>query len=142
MLRTSWILACCFLLAGLFTEVLAQAPKAAAQAAPAKPVAVRHEVADRADCLMCHAPGAMEGVPAVPATHEGRPNETCLWCHGPGAAMQKVAPTPIPHDIAGQEACLTCHAPGAMEGLAVTPADHQGRADKYCVLCHKAAVRR
>lgn len=142
MLRTSWILACCFVLAGLFTEALAQAPKPTVQAAPAKPVAVPHEVANRADCLMCHAPGAMEGVPATPAGHKGWPKETCLWCHGAGAAMQKVAPPPIPHDIAGQEACLTCHAPGAMEGLPVTPADHKGRTEKYCVLCHKAAPGR
>lgn len=139
MLRTTWTLALCFLFAGLFTEALAQAPKPAAKAAPAKPVAVSHELEDRADCLMCHASGAMEGVPAAPASHKGRANETCLWCHGPGAAMQKVVPAAVPHDIAGQEACLTCHAPGAMEGLPVTPADHKGRTDKYCLLCHKVA---
>ncbi len=40
-----------------------------------------HDIAGREDCLMCHAPGAMEPVTDTPASHEGRESTHCLMCH-------------------------------------------------------------
>lgn len=48
-------------------------------AAPAIP----HDMAGKEQCLMCHG-GAMQGMPAAPASHEGRGNDTCTWCHKAG----------------------------------------------------------
>lgn len=39
----------------------------------------------------------------------------------------------IPHPIAGREQCLLCHSQG--EPLAM-PADHEGRSDETCTVCH------
>lgn len=45
------------------------------------PKVITHPLEGRADCLMCHKPGAMEPVPDVPADHTGRESKVCLWCH-------------------------------------------------------------
>jgi hypothetical protein len=42
--------------------------------------AIPHELEGRESCSMCHS-GAMEGMPAVPASHEGRGDDMCLMCH-------------------------------------------------------------
>lgn len=44
--------------------------------------ATPHEIAGREACAMCHS-GAMEGMPAAPASHEGRGDDTCAMCHKP-----------------------------------------------------------
>ena len=44
--------------------------------------ATPHELAGREACGMCHS-GAMEGMPAAPASHEGRGDDTCAMCHKP-----------------------------------------------------------
>ena len=100
---------------------------------------VQHDLEGRAQCLMCHTAGVMEPVPDVPATHDERPNETCLWCHAPDAKMLTTAPPTIPHDLAGRDACLMCHTPGAMEPIPDAPADHEGRGNEFCRICHSAA---
>lgn len=41
-----------------------------------------HEIEGRESCSMCHS-GAMEGMPAAPASHEGRGDATCVMCHVP-----------------------------------------------------------
>ncbi|HEX9728866.1 MAG TPA: hypothetical protein VGA37_10210 [Gemmatimonadales bacterium] len=116
--------------------LVAVAVSAFAQQA-AKPKPVSHDLAGRAQCLMCHG-GTMEGIPAAPASHADRPNTVCLWCHAKDAAMQTKDPKVIPHDLAGRDQCLMCHS-GAMEGIpAVTP-DHEGRDVKFCGMCHKPA---
>lgn len=43
---------------------------------------------------------------------------------------------PIPHAVVGREACLTCHATGEK----AVPADHAGRAESTCLLCHQPAA--
>ena len=104
----------------------------------ARPMAVPHDLAGRADCLMCHAPGAFEGVPGVPPSHAGRASETCLWCHATDSPMLTDSAGAVPHELAGREDCLMCHAAGAMEVVPDAPADHEGRGDQYCTLCHAA----
>jgi hypothetical protein len=46
--------------------------------------AVTHELEGRSACSMCHAAGAMEAIPDVPASHEGRADQFCTLCHQPG----------------------------------------------------------
>ena len=41
-----------------------------------------HDLAGKEACSMCHS-GAMEGMPAAPASHEGRGDEICTMCHKP-----------------------------------------------------------
>lgn len=112
---------------------------AVAQAQAAKPKAVEHDLAGKAQCLMCHKAGVMEPVPDVPASHADRPDATCLWCHGPDAAMLTKDASAIPHDLEGKAQCTMCHS-GAMPNIPGTPADHEGRGIEYCQLCHKPAT--
>ncbi len=48
-----------------------------------EPNAIAHDLEGRAACLMCHAAGAMEAIPDVPASHEGRTDQFCTLCHQP-----------------------------------------------------------
>lgn len=41
---------------------------------------------------------------------------------------------PIPHEIAGREQCDTCH---ALNGAKPYPADHVGRPNESCTICHR-----
>ena len=107
----------------------------AAQGQQAKPKVVTQDLASRDTCVMCHS-GATEAVPRVPASHEGRPIEVCLWCHAPDAAMQTQTPQAVSHTIEGRDQCMMCHKPGAMEPVPDTPADHEPRDVKYCIMCH------
>lgn len=43
---------------------------------------------------------------------------------------------PIPHTLDGRADCLLCHSSG---GPKPVPADHAGRDNKTCQLCHKVA---
>ena len=62
------------------TCVLCHAAEAEMQTSTAK--AIPHDLAGKDNCSMCHS-GAMEGMPAVPASHEGREADTCQMCHKP-----------------------------------------------------------
>jgi hypothetical protein len=59
---------------------MCHAPDAEVQTAT--PPAIPHDLAGKDNCTMCHS-GAMEGIPAEPASHEGRETDTCQWCHKP-----------------------------------------------------------
>lgn len=100
------------------------------------PKPVSHDIQGRDNCLMCHTPGVMEAVPDTPASHEGRVSEICLWCHAADSPMLKSSPQPVSHGVQGREQCMMCHTPGAMEAIPDAPANHEGRAVKYCTLCH------
>jgi hypothetical protein len=104
------------------------------------PPAVDHDLAGRDNCVMCHNPGAMEAVPDQPANHEGWPNDMCLMCHAKDAAVQTMAPSATSHPLEGRDDCMMCHKAGAMEPVPDAPADHEGRDNKYCVLCHQPAA--
>lgn len=108
----------------------------AAVAQVMRPAAVLHDLAGRDNCMMCHEVGAMDMVTDVPSTHEGWQSGVCLWCHGSDSPMLTVDPPVITHDIAGREDCLMCHAPGAMEPVTDTPANHEGRENTHCQMCH------
>ena len=41
-----------------------------------------HEIEGKEACSMCHS-GAMEGMPAAPASHEGLKDKACVMCHAP-----------------------------------------------------------
>ena len=47
------------------------------------PNTITHDLEGRSACLMCHAAGAMEAIPDVPASHEGRADQFCTLCHQP-----------------------------------------------------------
>lgn len=111
----------------------------AQQAAWKTPPAMLHPAEGRDNCLMCHEAGKMEPVPDAPASHAEYPNDICLACHAPDAAVQTTAPTAIAHSLEGRTACLMCHEPGKMEPVPDAPADHAGRQDTFCSLCHKPA---
>lgn len=87
-------------------------------------------------CLVCHAEG-IGGAPAVPADHAGRADSTCTACHTPAATQVALQYPAIPHDLAGRDNCLACHQTG-IAGAPVVPADHAGRTNDTCTVCHKA----
>jgi hypothetical protein len=105
---------------------------------------VPHPLEGRSDCLGCHALGkGVVRITQVPADHKGRDNDSCALCHKPGPP---VTPTPevggppgVPHPLEGRAECLGCHASG-VAGFPQVPADHAGRTDDTCVLCHKPAA--
>ena len=118
---------------------LAMIGTASALQAPTKPPPVKHELQDRADCVMCHS-GGMPDTPVTPAeTHKGREVGTCLWCHAPDAAMQTKTPKPISHELENRDDCMMCHS-GGLPDTPVAPADHKGRANKDCQMCHIKAA--
>ncbi|MDH3495638.1 MAG: hypothetical protein OER21_02640 [Gemmatimonadota bacterium] len=51
------------------------------------------------------------------------------------SAQAAKGPPVMPHDAQGREQCLMCHG-GAMEGMKAAPADHKGRTNDSCPLCH------
>jgi cytochrome c551/c552 len=116
--------------------LLVGVPVAARCQAPAKPPAMTHDVAGKEKCLTCHAVGIMPAVKDVPASHKDRGEQTCAWCHAKDAAMQTKDAPVIAHALQGRAACLMCHKAGVMPAVPDVPADHAGRTDKDCQLCH------
>lgn len=124
-----------------FLPVLGAVAIAALLATPSsgqttKPTAPGHDLAGRDDCLMCHRAGAMEPVPDVPASHDGRANDVCAWCHAADSPMLAYDVKAVGHELAGRDDCLMCHRAGAMEPVPDVPADHEGRANEHCKMCH------
>ncbi len=48
----------------------------------------------------------------------------------------RLAQPPIPHDLTGRQDCLACHTNG-LGGAPKVPADHAGRPNETCQVCHK-----
>jgi mono/diheme cytochrome c family protein len=44
------------------------------------------------------------------------------------------SPPQIPHSLVGMDRCFTCHGPS---GIKPVPADHEGRTEDTCQVCHK-----
>jgi formate dehydrogenase gamma subunit len=111
------------------------------------PATVKHDLAGRQNCLMCHA------VDLLPPSHKtaGFSNSDCLLCHVPleqrAAIMETPLPTatpqqaaggvaaPIPHPLEGYEECLMCHGTGGMKPF---PANHEGFTKETCTTCHRS----
>ncbi len=101
-------------------------------------------------CLLCHEEG-VAGAPRVPVNHAGRASDTCTACHQPAASatttpVVTATPTPtaapagppaIPHTLEGRDLCLGCHGSGS-PAFPQVPADHAGRANETCTLCHSS----
>jgi hypothetical protein len=89
----------------------------------------------RGDCLSCHG-DTVPGVPGLPADHNnGVTNGECQLCHQPTVEEAALATHVLPHTVTGQEDCLMCHGEG-IGGAAKVPADHAGRTNETCLLCH------
>lgn len=80
-------------------------------------------------CIACHNPHNPTISTVAPATPESTPIPAT------GAS----GPPLIPHDVEGRSACLLCHESGAA-GATVIPANHVGRTNETCQLCHKGAI--
>lgn len=105
------------------------------QKAAIPPLSITHPLAGRGNCLSCHGAGTPE-VPGLPADHNnGVTNGLCGLCHEPTMEEATLAIHALPHDVAGQEDCLMCHGEGIV-GAAKVPADHAGRTNDTCQLCH------
>jgi len=110
---------------------LAQPVSAPPQASP-----VRHPTSGLGDCTSCHNPS---GQGPFPADHAGRPESWCGICHkSAGTIAQTPAPLliglAIPHSTTGLGVCSSCH---NSSGLGLFPANHAGRPDSFCSICHK-----
>ncbi len=102
-------------------------------------------------CTVCHAatvaaPSPTPGTPAAPSPTAPPPPAPVLTptpAPPPAAtprptppATPAAGPSPIPHPVVGREACLACHGSG-VPGIEQVPADHKGRSDQTCTLCHR-----
>lgn len=83
-------------------------------------------------CFRCHGQLIATSGAAKGATIDAK----CESCHYALTAEGALAATPIPHTLEGRQDCLLCH---GEKGVRPVPADHAGRANDSCTLCHKVA---
>jgi hypothetical protein len=97
------------------------------------------------DCFSCHNWPNFSGLDYVCSDCHQRPhdfgNDDCALCHTPDGWIESanalVAEAPeFPHPALGREECRSCH---GVEGQQPIPADHKGRTNDTCQVCHKAA---
>jgi hypothetical protein len=113
-------------------------PSEAAPMPPSTPILspdIPHSIVGLPGCLSCHDSGSIK---PYPANHVGRTEDLCTFCHKPSqvAAPSPAAPpaaTPIPHSIGGLQDCYSCHGSWSFKPY---PADHVGRTNTQCMLCH------
>ncbi len=100
------------------------------------PLSIAHPLAGRGNCLSCHG-AEIPDVPGLPADHtNGVTNGVCELCHKSMVEEAALAIRELPHEVAGREDCLMCHGEG-IGGAAKVPADHAGRTNDTCQLCHE-----
>ncbi len=103
---------------------------------------IPHIITGQDQCLVCHQTG-VGGAKVVPADHAGRTNSSCTssGCHKVSSTATKVpiTATAIPHSLDGRDQCLVCHQTG-VGGATVVPADHAGRGNTTCSMCHKVST--
>lgn len=117
-------------------------------AKPSGPPGISHTLQGREGvCLSCHGAGGMK---PVPASHQGRTNDMCTACHkaqsgsssasAPAAGGTAASAIPkVTHVLQGREGfCLKCHGPDGIATLA--PADHAGRTNDMCLMCHQSTA--
>ncbi|MDZ4245596.1 MAG: cytochrome c3 family protein, partial [Dehalococcoidia bacterium] len=98
------------------------------------PLSISHPLAGRGNCLSCHG-AVIPGVPGLPADHgNGVTNGQCELCHK-AKVEEAVASNKLPHKVAGHEDCLMRHGE-EIGGITKVPADHAGRTNDTCQLCH------
>lgn len=99
------------------------------------PLPVTHPLTGNGNCLSCHGE-SISGVPAMPADHGSATNGVCPICHQTARPESEMATKALPHAVTGHENCLLCHGEG-IGGATRVPADHTGRTDETCQVCHK-----
>ena len=99
------------------------------------PLSIAHPLSGADNCLSCHKDG-ISGVPEPPADHINVPNGVCQLCHRPAVEATAIATGKLPHETTGREDCLICHGEG-IGGAAKVTADHAGRTNDTCQLCHE-----
>ncbi len=105
------------------------------QKATIPPLSITHPLMGRENCLSCHG-AEIPDVPGLPADHtNGVTNGVCELCHKSMVEEAALATRELPHEVAGREDCLMCHGEGIGEAAKV-PADHAGRTNDTCQLCH------
>ncbi|MBI4333281.1 MAG: hypothetical protein HY673_18610 [Chloroflexi bacterium] len=103
------------------------------------PPVIKHPVGGRASCSTCHGAN-VAGLPSMPSDHKGRDNTSCSACHleqKESLATPAKAPPVIKHPLEGRSSCSACHGAN-IPGLPSMPADHQGRDNPSCTLCHSS----
>jgi hypothetical protein len=82
-------------------------------------------------CLHCHGVGGLQPVPTTHQAIQRLLNDPCTLCHKaePGIAVPAVS-----HDVEGRDNCLACHSEA---GALPFPADHAGRENESCLVCHE-----
>lgn len=105
------------------------------------PLSVAHPLTGEEKCLRCHGPKGVRSVTKIPKDHAGTPETVCRLCHRPSIKAAELAVHEIPHEVAGQSECLICHGEG-IAGARKVPADHAGRTDETCLLCHTTKVQK
>ncbi|MBI4331819.1 MAG: c-type cytochrome [Chloroflexi bacterium] len=98
---------------------------------------IPHSTNKLENCLSCHQPS---GVSPFSKGHPWSTNDTCSACHKPAAAPLPVTAPAVPsaseirHSTTGLSRCLSCH---SQSGPAPFRADHTGRPESLCTICHK-----
>ncbi len=127
-----------------------------------QPNPVPHPITPDTNCLTCH--GASGVIPA-PESHAAFDMGMCTQCHQAPVTEGATAPEPtsapetgatpeasataqpseepaaggppvIAHPLEGREGCVLCH---GENGVKPFPADHAGRTNEVCQMCHKPA---
>jgi hypothetical protein len=97
------------------------------------------------NCFSCHRWPDFKGLDYVCSDCHTRPheigNDDCSLCHTPegwaeSADALVAGATAFPHPAAGREDCRSCHSADVGQPL---PADHKGRTNTICQVCHEAA---
>lgn len=96
------------------------------------------------DCFDCHQWPNFRGLESVCSdchtrTHDFG-NDNCALCHTPegwqaSADALVAGAEPMPHPVEGREDCRACHGTGGQ----TLPADHKGRTNDVCQICHVPA---
>ncbi len=104
------------------------------------------DLKDQSFCanVSCHGTGwkkyvsLIEAQPSVPTMPPPTPTPAPTVAPAAGATATATAPAvtapDIPHTLEGRDNCLLCHGPG---GAKPVPADHAGRANDSCRVCHQ-----
>jgi hypothetical protein len=99
------------------------------------PLRSSHPLTQIQNCLSCHGPDGIAGVKRIPPDHSRISGSVCQLCHMPPLDSALRAVHRIPHGK-DRPGCLVCHGEG-MRGIAKVPANHAGRTDETCLLCHR-----
>jgi hypothetical protein len=103
------------------------------------PLSIAHPLTGAENCLSCHDNG-ISGVPVLPTDHDTVTNGVCQLCHQPMVEEGAMATREFPHGTDEHEDCLMCHGEGIGGALKV-PADHAGRTNDTCRLCHQPQLK-